>query len=138
MFETNISQHNTPILRVNGKIIGNAVDALRLEMRTQIEQGGGHLILDLTDVPLLDSSALGAIIATLQTIKKSDGRLVLLNPQEAVQNVVGGYPVGHGFGNFSGRGRLPSTLLVEAKPQSCRNVYLSKWACGGSSFCFFC
>ena len=88
MFETSISQHNTPILRVNGKIIGDAVDTLRHEMRTQIEQGDGHLILDLTDVPLLDSSALGAIIATLQALNKSEGRLVLLNPQEAVQNVL--------------------------------------------------
>lgn len=88
MFETSISQYNTPILRLNGKIIGNAVEALRHEMRIQIEQGGEHLILDLTDVPLLDSSALGAIIATLQALKKSDGKLVLLNPQEAVQNVL--------------------------------------------------
>ena len=87
MFETSISQYNTPILRVNGKMIGNSVEALRHEMRTQIEHGGGHLILDLTDVPLLDSSALGAIVATLQALKKSDGRLVLLNPQKAVQNV---------------------------------------------------
>ena len=88
MFETSTSQYNTPILRVNGKIIGDAVDALRREMRTQIEQGGGHLILDLTHVPLLDSSALGAIIAKLQELTKSDGKLVLLNPQEAVQNVL--------------------------------------------------
>ncbi|MDE0042759.1 MAG: STAS domain-containing protein [Candidatus Poribacteria bacterium] len=88
MFETTMSQYNTPILRANGKIIGNAVEALRREMRTQIEQGGRHLILDLTDVPLLDSSALGAIIATLQALKKSDGKLVLLNPQEAVLNVL--------------------------------------------------
>ena len=88
MFETTMSQNNTPILRVNGKIIGNTVEALRHEMGAQIEQSGGQLILDLTNVPLLDSSALGAIIATLQALKKSDGRLVLLNPQEAVQNVL--------------------------------------------------
>ncbi len=88
MFETSISQFNTPILRGNGKIIGNAVDVLRHEMKTQIEQRGGHLILDLTNVPLLDSSALGAIVSTLQALKKSDGKLVLLNPQEAVLNVL--------------------------------------------------
>lgn len=88
MFETTMSKNNTPILRVNGKIIGNTVEALRHEMRSQIEQSGRQLILDLTNVPLLDSSALGAIIATLQALKKSDGRLVLLNPQEAVQNVL--------------------------------------------------
>lgn len=88
MFEISISQHNTPILRANGKIIGNAVEALRHEMRAQIEQSGGHLILDLTNVPLLDSSALGAIVSILQDLKKSDGKLVLLNPQEAVLNVL--------------------------------------------------
>ena len=83
-----MSQYNTPILRINGKIIGNAVDALRHEMRRQIEQSGGHLILDLTNVPLLDSSALGAIISGLQALKKSDRRLALLNPQQAVKNVL--------------------------------------------------
>ncbi|MDE0297603.1 MAG: STAS domain-containing protein [Candidatus Poribacteria bacterium] len=88
MFQTSMSQYDTPILRVNGKIIGNTVDSLRHEMKAQIEQGGGRLILDLTNVPLLDSAALGAIIATLQALKKSDGRLVILNPQEAVQNVL--------------------------------------------------
>ena len=88
MFETSISQYDTPILRINGKIIGNAVDALRHEMRRQIEQSGGHLILDLTNVPLLDSAALGAIISALQSLKKSDRRLALLNPQQAVKNVL--------------------------------------------------
>ena len=43
MFETSISQFNTPILRGNGKIIGNAVDVLRHEMKTQIEQREGIL-----------------------------------------------------------------------------------------------
>ena len=87
MFKAAMSQNNTPILRVNGKIIGDTVETLRHEMRAQIEQSRGQLILDLTNVPLLDSSALGAIIATLQALKKSDGRMVLLNPQEAVRNV---------------------------------------------------
>jgi len=88
MFKTTMSQHKTPILRVDGKIIGKTVDRLRREMDMQIEKSGGYLILDLTNVPLLDSSALGAIIATLQALKKSDGRLVLLNPQNAVKNVL--------------------------------------------------
>ncbi|MCZ6676431.1 MAG: STAS domain-containing protein [Candidatus Poribacteria bacterium] len=88
MFETTIGDYNIPILRVNGKIIGNASDALKREIDKQVEQSGGRLILDLTDVPLLDSSALGTIIATLQSFKKMDGKLVLLNPQTAVMNVL--------------------------------------------------
>jgi len=88
MFETTISKYNIPILRVDGKIIGNTVIALKREMDKQIEQSSGRLILDLTDVPLLDSSALGTIIATLQSLKKIDGKLVLLNPQKSVMNVL--------------------------------------------------
>lgn len=88
MFETTISKYNIPILRFDGKIIGNTVIALKREMDKQIEQSSGRLILDLTDVPLLDSSALGTIIATLQSLKKIDGKLVLLNPQKSVMNVL--------------------------------------------------
>ena len=88
MFETSISHNNVPVLRIDGKIIGGAANALKREMDKQIEQGGGSLVLDMTKVPLLDSSALGIIIATLQFLKKMDGKLVLLNPQHAVINVL--------------------------------------------------
>ncbi len=88
MFETTLSENNIPILRLEGKIIGNTVDVLRREMEKLVAQSGGRLVLDLACVPLLDSSALGIIIATLQFLKKDDGNLVLLNPQQAVVNVL--------------------------------------------------
>ena len=88
MFEITSGESEIPILRVGGKIIGNTVNALKREIDKQVDRSGGRLILDLTHVPLLDSSALGAIIATLQTLKKGDGKLVLLNPQKAVMNVL--------------------------------------------------
>ena len=88
MFETTLSENNIPILRVEGKIIGNTVDGLRREMEKLVVQSDGRLVLDLAGVPLLDSSALGIIIATLQFLKKEDGKLVLLNPQKAVMNVL--------------------------------------------------
>ena len=88
MFETTLSENNIPILRVEGKIIGSTVDVLRGEMEELVAQSGGRLVLDLERVPLLDSSALGIIIATLQFLRKDDGKLVLLNPQQAVVNVL--------------------------------------------------
>ena len=89
MFEiATASKSNVPILRVDGKIIGTTVNALKREINTQIEHGEGRLILDLAKVPLLDSSALGTIIATLQTLKKKNGKLVILAPQKAVMNVL--------------------------------------------------
>ena len=88
MFETSISHNNVPVLRIDGKIIGGAANALKREMDKQIEQGRDVLVLDMENVPLLDSSALGIIIATLQALKTREGKLVLLNPQNSVVNVL--------------------------------------------------
>lgn len=86
-FET-VQSSEIPILRLEGKIIGEAVPALKSEINKQVNKSGGNLILDLSDVPLMDSSALGMIVATLQELKKENGKLVLLNPQKPVSNVL--------------------------------------------------
>ena len=88
MFETAMSINNIPILRVKGKIIGNTAVSLKNEIDLRVEEAGAQLILDLTEVPLLDSSALSAIVATLQKLRQTDGKMVLLNPQKSVMNVL--------------------------------------------------
>ena len=88
MFETAVSINNIPILRVKGKIIGNSAVSLKNEIDLQLGPTGTKLILDLTEVPLLDSSALSAIVVTLQKLRKTDGKMVLLNPQKSVMNVL--------------------------------------------------
>ncbi|HID56527.1 TPA: anti-sigma factor antagonist [Candidatus Poribacteria bacterium] len=77
-----------PVLSISGRIIGESASAMKREMDKLIKQSKGRLILDLSEVPLLDSSALGAIVATLTSVKKMGGNLVLFNPQKAVQKVL--------------------------------------------------
>ena len=43
MFETSISHNNVPVIRIDGKIIGGAANALKREMDKQIEQSRGSL-----------------------------------------------------------------------------------------------
>ena len=88
MFETAMSINNIPILTVKGKIIWNTAVSLKNEIDLQVEEAGAQLILDLTEVPLLDSSALSAIVAALQKLRQTDGKMVLLNPQKSVMNVL--------------------------------------------------
>lgn len=88
MFDTTTFAENKAIVHVNGKIIGNAVTQFRGEIEQQLQDGNNDLIIDLTDVPLLDSTALGVIIITFQVLQKSGGKLVLLNPQKAVSSVL--------------------------------------------------
>ena len=87
-FETTIGAENIFTLHVAGKILGNASDAFRKEMEVQLQTGYDKLVVDLTEVPLIDSSALGAIVTTLKGCQQLGGKLVLLNPQKAVQEVL--------------------------------------------------
>jgi len=87
-FVTTIEAKNISILQVAGRILGNASDAFRKAMETQLQTGHDKLVVDLTEVPLIDSSALGAIVTTLKGYQRSGGKLVLLKPQKAVQEVL--------------------------------------------------
>ncbi len=87
-FETTIGERNISILHVEGKILGNAADAFRKEMNEQLQTGRDKLVVNLMNVPLIDSSALGAIVVTLKSCQQSGGKLVLLNPQKAVREVL--------------------------------------------------
>ena len=87
-FETTIGKQNISILHVEGKILGTASDAFHKEMNKQLQTGRDKLVVDLINVPLIDSSALGAIVITLKSCQQSGGKLVLLNPQKAVREVL--------------------------------------------------
>ena len=87
-FETTIEVGDISTLHVEGKILGNATDVFRKAMEFQLQTGCDKLVVDLTSVPLIDSSALGAIVTTLKCCQQSGGKLVLLNPQKAVQEVL--------------------------------------------------
>ncbi len=85
---TMIRDQNVFILHIDGKIIGEAGNVLKRKMDKQIQEGDGRIILDLSAVPLMDSAALGNIVATLTSMKKKGMKLVLLSPQKAVSNVL--------------------------------------------------
>lgn len=88
MFDITTYAENTAIVHINGKVIGSTVMQFRDEIEEQLQNGNNNLIIDLTDVPLLDSTALGVIIITLQVLQRSGGKLVLLNPQKAVSSIL--------------------------------------------------
>ncbi len=87
-FDTTIGEKNIPILHVEGKILGNAADIFRTEMKQQLQIASGKLVVDLMNVPLIDSNALGAIVLIVKYCQESGGKLVLLNPQKAVRDVL--------------------------------------------------
>lgn len=88
MFDITTDAQNTAVVHVQGKIIGSTVDQFKEEIEQQLRNGNNKLIIDLKNVPLLDSTALGVIIVAFQVLQRSGGKLVLLNPQKAVSSVL--------------------------------------------------
>ncbi len=86
--DISVNEQNISILRIEGKIIGSTAKGFRQEMERQLELGNVKLIVDLKAVPLIDSTALGAIIVSVRGFQESGGKLVILNTQKAVQNVL--------------------------------------------------
>jgi anti-sigma B factor antagonist len=76
------------ILYLSGKVIGDSVPRLKRTIEEQIGSGADWLIIDLAKVPLMDSSALGTIIAAFLKLQEKNGKLVLLNAQKNIIDVL--------------------------------------------------
>jgi len=68
------------ILDLKGSLIaGRTATALREALRVHLAQGGRNVILNLAQVDYIDSTGLGAMVMCFTALRKSSGRLVLLN-----------------------------------------------------------
>jgi anti-sigma B factor antagonist len=77
------------ILDLHGKIlIGEGDDALR-EAVTRLADGGKtKILLNLADVPYVDSAGLGEIVRTYTTVSRKGGKLKLLNLTKKIQDLL--------------------------------------------------
>jgi anti-sigma B factor antagonist len=82
------SRDNGVILKISGKVIGDSVLQLKQTLQEKVDSKANWVILDLAEVPLMDSSALGTIIAAFLKLQERDGKLVLLNAQKSILDVL--------------------------------------------------
>ncbi len=82
------NKYDGALLHLEGKIIGDSVTKLKQTMEELIESGIKWLIIDLAEVPLLDSSALGAIIMAFLKLRERNGKLMLLYAQKNIIDIL--------------------------------------------------
>ncbi len=69
------------VLKLNGKLhLGEPVEHLRTMIEEFMASGENQIVLDLANVPLLDSSGIGALVKILTALKQKGGDLKLVNP----------------------------------------------------------
>src|SRR5262249_34703524 len=86
--ELEVNQRNgtTVVTAVGSTLDASNVERFKQRLATLVDGGATHLVLDLTALHFIDSSGLGAIIATLKRIA-GDVTLVLAPPATEVNEV---------------------------------------------------
>jgi anti-anti-sigma factor len=76
----------TAILVVEGKLsIGAAVDEFRDRWNQAVAEGARDIIVDLSRVPIIDSSAIGSMIRCHSVVSSKGGKLKLVGAHEIVR-----------------------------------------------------
>lgn len=71
------------VIKLRGRLsLGDAVDRLRADLYELISNDETRIVLDLSEVPWIDSSGIGLLVKTLTSAKQKGGSVKLLNPSK--------------------------------------------------------
>src|SRR5574342_1231326 len=77
------------LLDLHGKnLIGEGDDALREAVTKLSDSGKTKILLNLADVPYVDSAGLGEIVRTYTTVSRKGGKLKRLNLTKKIQDLL--------------------------------------------------
>ena len=77
------------VVDLNGKMtLGEGDELLRDKVNSLIQQGLKKIILNLSDVPYIDSAGLGEIVRTYTTVSRQGGSLKLLNLTKRIEDLL--------------------------------------------------
>jgi anti-sigma B factor antagonist len=77
------TQDGIKVIKLRGRLsMGPPLDRFNSTMNELVAQGNVKIILDLEEVPTIDSSGIGMFVRYLTTCKQSGGAIRLLNPSK--------------------------------------------------------
>src|SRR5947208_16561548 len=83
------SAGDVTVLDLKGKMtLGEGDELIRDKINSLIQQGRRKIVLNLEDVPYIDSAGLGEIVRTYTTISRQGGSLKLLNLTKRITDLL--------------------------------------------------
>lgn len=77
------------ILDLHGNlIIGKSEESLRETVRQLLAEGRKHVLLNLADVPTIDSSGIAAVIKSFTSVKDAHGKCKVLRPSRMARQLL--------------------------------------------------
>ena len=81
--------NNVTILDLKGKItLGEGDEALKDKINSLIQQDRKRILLNLAEVPYIDSAGLGEIVRTYTTVSRQGGKLKLLGLTKRITDLL--------------------------------------------------
>ena len=83
------TEDDVVILEVSGKVMGGPdADKFKAEITELAEQGNKKLLIDLSDVPWMNSSGVGILISAYTSMKNAGAQVKFLNINERVKSIL--------------------------------------------------
>jgi anti-sigma B factor antagonist len=78
-----LTQDQVKIVKLRGRLnLGASVDRANETLKDLVNAGESRFLLDLQEVPMIDSSGIGLLVRYLTAAKQHGGSLKLLNPSK--------------------------------------------------------
>ena len=88
-FSANVErQEQLAVFVMHGDLDVHGSQTLRNVFISNIEDKDAFIVLDMTNVPYINSAGLGVFVAFAKHVQARNGQLMLLHPQENVQRVI--------------------------------------------------
>jgi anti-sigma B factor antagonist len=86
--ELSVSEENGEmVVRANGELDVNTAPDLREQLARLVTDGARRVVVDLSDISFVDSTALSVLVSALKRLRQSDGDLELASPNPSVRRV---------------------------------------------------
>jgi anti-sigma B factor antagonist len=83
-----LSQDGTEcVAELSGELDVSTSEHLRAQLLTLIEDGCRTLVIDMSDLALIDSTGLGVLVGVMKRVLQHGGQMVLQSPRPAARKV---------------------------------------------------
>jgi anti-sigma B factor antagonist len=77
------------VVQLKGQLrLGAAVDDLQRTVNESLAEGDARFVVNLSEVPMIDSSGIGLLVRFLASAKKRGGSVKLVNPSSFAQKTL--------------------------------------------------
>lgn len=76
-----LKQADVQVLRLRGRLtLGEAVDAFKSALDNSLAAGDAQIIVNVSEVPLMDSSGIGVLVRSQSSARAAGGSIKLVQP----------------------------------------------------------